>query len=108
MVRFIARIFALLAIAAVAAGVYIIVHDNVRTTPTKTHHHRRRTHHRQHPSHAHSKTSTKPAFYIVKSGDTLSAILSKTHVSLGTITKLNPSLKPPYSLTTGEKLRLHK
>jgi LysM repeat protein len=107
MVRFIARIFALLAIAAVAAGVYVIVHDNVRTTPTGTHHHRRH-HHRRHRSHGHHTSSKKPVTYIVKSGDTLSEILSKTHISLAAIIKLNPSLKPPYSLTTGQKLRLRR
>jgi LysM repeat protein len=108
MVRFIARIFALLAIAAVAVGIYVIVHDNVRTLSGSTHHHRRHAHHHRHRTHQHPTPPRKPVIYVVKAGDTLSAILGKTHVSLVTITKLNPSLKPPYSLTTGEKLRLRK
>jgi LysM repeat protein len=108
MVRILARIVAPLAIAAVAVGIYVIVHNNVATmSPTRTHHHHR--HASQHPkrSHAHHTTS-KPAFYTVKAGDSLSAIVTRTGISLGTITKLNPSLRPPYNLSTGQKLRLRR
>jgi LysM repeat protein len=108
MVRIFARIVALLAIAAVAAGVYLIVHDNVATmSSTKTHHHHRHAQHHRPRSHGHH-TSSKPAFYTVKAGDTLSAIVSRTGVSLATITNLNPSLAPPYNLSTGQKLRLRR
>ena len=55
-----------------------------------------------------SHASTKPVYYTVKSGDTLSAIASDTGVSLAQLELLNPALKPPYSLTTGQRLRLRK
>ena len=108
MVRFFARIVALLAIAAVAVGVYVIVHNNVSTMSSSgTHHHRRHPRHHRRRTQEHH-TSKQPVFYTVKPGDTLSEILSKTHIALTTITKLNPSLTPPYSLTPGQKLRLRR
>ena len=107
--RIVARLVAPLAIVAVAAVAYVIVHDNVRTTSSSgtAHHHHADTrgHHARHHGH---KTSPKPVFYTVKSGDTLSEIVAHTGVSLSQITSLNPSLVPPYSLTTGQRLRLRR
>ena len=48
-----------------------------------------------------------PKFYIVKSGDTLSAISVKTHVPIATLQILNPSLDPN-ALQTGQRLRLRR
>lgn len=104
--RSIARLAALLAIAAVAVVAYVIVHDNVKTS-SKTTHHRRHHPRRAAPRKGH-KTTSKPVYYTVKSGDTLSEIVDRTHVSLAAITKLNPSLTPPYALTTGQRLRLRR
>jgi LysM repeat protein len=50
-----------------------------------------------------------PRFYIVKSGDTLSQISSKTGVSVERLTELNRSLaSAPNSLQTGQRLRLRR
>ncbi|MEO8969747.1 MAG: LysM domain-containing protein [Solirubrobacteraceae bacterium] len=99
--RIAARLFALIALVAVALGIYLIVHNGLshhaltpqRSTlsPTATsslHHHRR-----------------TPRFYVVRGGDTLSAISIRTHVAIYRLTLLNPSLSPN-SLQTGQRLRL--
>jgi LysM repeat protein len=106
MVRLLARLLAPLALAAVAVGVYLIVHPalqknhstvsrsgtTVQTTGTR---------HRSH--------KPGPKFYLVKSGDTLSSIAQRTGVALGRLTALNPSVStPPYSLQTGQRLRLRR
>jgi LysM repeat protein len=96
-----ARLLAPLALAAVAAGVYLIVHSGLAThhhtanqsTTVLTPGHRR--HHR------------RPKFYVVKAGDTLSVIAAKTHVPLSRILSLNP-LVSPNSLQTGQRLRLRR
>ena len=50
-----------------------------------------------------------PKFYVVKPGDTLSAIAAKTNVSMTSLTSLNPSLATsPNSLQTGQRLRLRR
>ncbi|MGZ4168698.1 MAG: LysM peptidoglycan-binding domain-containing protein [Solirubrobacteraceae bacterium] len=101
-----ARFLAPIALAAVGVGVYLIVHSTLAhhgttvvqhssTTPTGRRHTVRR-HRRQ------------PKYYIVKSGDTLSAISSKTGVPVARLTSLNPALSAaPNSLQTGQRLRLH-
>ncbi len=99
-----ARYLAPIALAAVAVGTYLIVHGGLATHP-----------------HAGTRTSQvfdgatpgrpssrrAPKFYVVKPGDTLSAISVKTHVSILRITTLNPSLSPN-SLQTGQRLRLRR
>ena len=107
MVRLLARLLALLALVAVAAGVYVIVHTTVlkpHSTGTTSSTATRTTGGRRH-----HKTNPKPRFYVVKQGDTLSAIASKTGVALSRLTSLNPSVSsPPYSLQTGQRLRLRR
>ena len=105
MVRNSARFLAPVALAAVAVGIYLIVHGNVATTHATIHTtsavvtniHRR---HRHAPARA--------RFYTVKSGDSLSAIATRTGVALSRLTALNPALSPPYSLSTGQRLRLRR
>jgi LysM repeat protein len=107
MVRLLARLLAPLALAAVAVGVYLIVHSTVakQTTTTVTH---SGTTLRPTGRH-HRKPKARAKFYVVKSGDTLSSIAVKTGVSLGRLTSLNPSVStPPYSLQTGQRLRLRR
>ena len=99
-----ARFLAPIALAAVAVGTYLIVQNGL-------HHH--------HSSTAQStqvQTGTTagrrlhhptPRFYIVKSGDTLSEISVKTHVSILRISALNPGISPN-SLQTGQRLRLRR
>ena len=107
MVRLLARLLALLALVAVAAGVYVIVHTTVlkpnssETTSSNT------TRTTGGPRHHRAKSRAR--FYVVKQGDTLSAIASKTGVALSRLTALNPSVSsPPYSLQTGQRLRLRR
>jgi len=49
----------------------------------------------------------QPTFYVVKAGDSLSAIAARTGVSVGTIEALNPSINPNV-LQTGQRLRLRQ
>jgi LysM repeat protein len=44
---------------------------------------------------------------VVKSGDTLSGISIRTHVTIFRLTQLNPSLSPN-SLQTGQRLKLRR
>lgn len=107
MVRNSVRFLAPICIAAVAVGVYLIVHTNVATThstPTSQTTGTVATHTR----HRRRAASSKPAYYTVRSGDTLSAIAGRTGVSLGRLTALNHSLSPPYNLQTGQRLRLRR
>jgi lipoprotein NlpD len=106
MVRLFARLLAPLALAAVAVGVYLVVHSTVakQTTTVTTSATTQRPTGRHH-----GKAKPRPKFYVVKSGDTLSAIAARTGVPLGRLTTLNPSVStPPYSLQTGQRLRLRR
>src|ERR1700761_6451448 len=96
------RLLAPLAIIAVAVSVYLVVHGTVDNhhTVTQTHNgpNATKTHHRH-------KHSSKTTFYVVKPGDTLSGIATRTGISLTTLEKLNPNISPN-ALQTGERLRL--
>jgi LysM repeat protein len=96
-----ARLLAPLALAAVAAGVYLIVHSGVAT------HHQTVTHSATAPTPGHKRHRPRPKYYVVRPGDTLSAIAVKTHTSMGKILSLNP-LVSPNSLQTGQRLRLRR
>lgn len=100
-----ARYMAPLAIAAVAAATYVIVHRAVAdkhttaslsivqstTTSTPTSH----------------RASKKAKFYFVRPDDTLSKIASRTGVSLSTLETLNPKVSPD-SLHPQQRLRLRR
>ena len=108
MVGKIARFLAPIALAAVAVGVYLIVHSTVvhhTTTATQSTSpaiangpkHKARRHHRA------------PKFYVVKSGDTLGRISRASTSPYRVLTTLNPSLESnPNSLQTGQRLRLRR
>jgi LysM repeat protein len=101
--RIAARLFALVALAAVAIGVYLIVHSGLSphaSTATTT------TQQLSGP-HAHHRHHRTPRFYVVKGGDTLSGISVRTHVAIFRLTQLNPGLAPN-SLQTGQRLRLRQ
>ena len=101
-----ARWLAPLALVTCAVAVYAVVNNTMKddsssqgtattqsttttkTTSSKSKHKRKRT-------------------YIVKSGDTLSAISIKTGVSLATLEQLNPKLDAD-TLHTGQKVRLSR
>ena len=96
-----ARWLAPIALLACAFAVYTVVHNGLQSstsTSTKpkasatqsTHSAKRKKHRRR---------------YVVKAGDTLSAISVKTGVSLDTIRRLNPNLDAQ-TLRTGQKVKL--
>lgn len=96
-----ARLLAPLALAAVAAGVYLIVHSHVAT------HHQTVSQSTTIPGPSHKRRHRHPKFYVVRAGDTLSAIAVKAHVPLSRILALNPVVSPN-SLQTGQRLRLRR
>jgi LysM repeat protein len=51
------------------------------------------------------RARTAPRFYVVKVGDTLSAIADRAHVSLETLQRLNPRVDAQ-TLQTGQRLKL--
>jgi LysM repeat protein len=94
------RYLALLALVAVIVATALVVRSGLGST--------------HHPSAA-SKTRLpvtsrklpKHRFYVIRPGDTLSAIAAKTGVSVGELQTLNPSLAAdPNALQTGQRLRL--
>lgn len=98
-----ARLLAPIALAAVAVATYVIVHHGLA---------------QQHPAAEHSSSAVvlpgggrprhrRKKFYVVRAGDTLSAISAKTHVPVFKLESLNPRLSPN-SLQTGERLRLRR
>jgi LysM repeat protein len=100
-----ARFLAPIALVAVALGVYMLVHSSLsKTTTTASQssttvvNSRRSGHHGRPPA----------KFYVIKPGDTLSAIAGKTNVALPRLISLNRSLVPPYNLQTGQRLRLRR
>jgi LysM repeat protein len=97
-----ARLLAPVALAAVAAGVYVIVHASEVTHPhTAVHSSTVVTTHRN------TRHVRRPRFYVVKAGDTLSSISVRTHVPIDRLESLNP-LVSPNSLQTGRRLRLRR
>jgi LysM repeat protein len=96
-----ARLLAPMALAAVAIGVYLIVHSSVGT------HHPAVVQQTSNATRPSSRRAAHPKFYVVKAGDTLSAISVKTHVTVARIESLNP-LVSPNSLQTGQRLRLRR
>jgi LysM repeat protein len=101
-----ARYLAPLAIAAVAAASYTIIHRalmNKHTSasisvlaPTTTAH-----------SRSGHRVSTKAKFYVVRPNDTLSRIAARTGVSLSTLKALNPKVNPQ-ALQPQQRLRLRR
>ena len=98
-----ARYLAPLALAAVAAVTYVIVHKAV------THNHaappalvQTTSSHIVTGSH---RVVTKARFYVVQPNDTLSKIAARTGVALSTIEALNPNVNPD-ALHPAQRLRL--
>lgn len=111
------RYLAPLALAATCAGVYLIVSHSVRSnsephagSPSSAHRNRpgARTVGRSPTSPTQtSTTGAGAASYVVRPGDTLSAIALRTHVSVATIERLNPGAAAN-ALRVGERLRLRR
>lgn len=105
MVRKNARFLAPIALASVAVGVYLIVHSSLAEQRATTGH---TTASIVHGARLPSRRG-QARFYVVKSGDTLSAIAARTGVPLTRLTALNPAVSaPPYSLQAGQRLRLRR
>ena len=99
-----ARFLAPIALVAVAVGTYLIVHTGLNPHHSTT---TQSTQVQNGTALGHQRHHTTPKFYIVKSGDTLSEISVKTHVSILRISALNPGISPN-SLQTGQRLRLRR
>jgi LysM repeat protein len=105
-----------LALAATCAGIYLIVSHGLRSNSAP---HGGSTHtSQQNPagtrtgaSHATrtgtSTTDTTVTTYVVRPGDTLSAIALRTHVPIATIERLNPGVAAN-ALRVGQRLRLRR
>jgi hypothetical protein len=96
-----ARYLAPIALVAVIAGAYLVVHTVLTAKPSK--------------SHAHAVTRltrsqrryAKAIFYTVQPGDSLTSIASKTGIPLGILETLNPNVDPN-ALQTAQRLRLRR
>lgn len=97
-----ARLLAPLALVAAVVAVLVVVSasstdsSNTSDAPPVT---QRTSTQRSRPARA------KPRVYVVKAGDTLSAVAERTGVSLETIEQLNPDVDPQ-ALQTGQRLTL--
>lgn len=94
-----ARIFAVLALAAAVAAVFLVVSGAVETSDKKS---GDKTQQQTEPK---KKPRTKAAVYVVKPGDTLTAIAGKTGLTVSELKELNPETDPQI-LVEGEKLKL--
>jgi LysM repeat protein len=89
------RYLAPIALVATIAGAYVIVHHNATQHPSA--------------SSTHHPGSRRPRrkFYVVRPGDNLTSIATRTHVALTTLEDLNPTLDPN-SLQAGQRIRLRR
>lgn len=94
-----ARYLAPIALVAVIAGTYVVVHDGLGTKSTRT-----PTIHR--PSRL-RRQFRRARFYTVVAGDNLTSIAKRTGLSVGALETLNPGIDPN-SLQTGQRLRLRR
>jgi LysM repeat protein len=98
-----ARYLAPIALVAAIAATYVVVHGSLKTTTSKT-----QPHVILPTRPVRTGTTRKPTnVYVVKPGDSLSAISAKTGISVATIESLNPGIDPN-ALQTGQRLTLRK
>jgi LysM repeat protein len=97
-----ARFLAPVAVVVAASSVYLIVHSGVSDEPATAKPAAART-----TAVAPSSSASARASYVVRTGDTLSAISERTGIPLGDLQQLNPSIDAN-SLHAGQKLRLRK
>jgi hypothetical protein len=95
-----ARFLAPIALVAVIAGTYVIVHKGLTTKSPPVHHASRRG---TRPRGRYRKVK----YYVVQGGDSLTSIASKTGLNLSTLESLNPGVDPN-SLQTGQRIRLRR
>jgi LysM repeat protein len=94
-----ARFLAPVAVLVSAGAVYEIVHNGVKDEPAS----RPATTTTAAPA---RRTGTRTS-YVVRSGDTLSAISERTGISLADLQQMNPTVDAN-ALHAGQKLRLRK
>ncbi len=93
-----ARIFAIVALAAAVVAVLLIVSGAVEDSDKKSGN-------KTHQQSQHKQPRTTKAIYVVKPGDTLTAIAGKTGIPVTELKELNPEVDPQI-LVEGEKLKL--
>src|SRR5947209_2416330 len=95
-----ARYLAPIALAAVIAGAYVVIHAGLsKKHPTAQAHHAGR--HRGRGRYARAR------FYVVQPGDSLTSIATKTGIAVTSLEALNPNIDPN-SLQTAQRLRLRR
>lgn len=96
--RKLARFIAPMALVAAVVGILAVVQASRSEDPAPSPTHRTVTHsvHRAKP---------KPRSYVVKPGDTLTMIASRTGVDVATLQRLNPRADPQ-ALRVGQRLTL--
>lgn len=100
-----ARWLAPVAVVACAVAVYAIASSNVKDDPPAKRKDATQRSVTSQPTARKTTTPRRSRSYVVKTGDTLSAISVKTGVSLDTIERLNPKLDAD-TLHAGQKVRL--
>jgi hypothetical protein len=95
-----ARYLAPIALAAVIAGTYLVVHAGLTKKHAVSQPHSRRA------DRAHQRFA-KVKFYAVRPGDSLTSIAAKTGIPINTLESLNPRVDPN-ALQTGQRLRLRR
>jgi LysM repeat protein len=93
------RYLAPIALVAVIAGAYVVVHDGLEKTSSKSHQVRKATTIKRRYRHART--------YTVQPGDNLTSIAHKTGFTVGALQTLNPNIDPN-ALQTGQRLRLRR
>ncbi|HSO98287.1 MAG TPA: LysM domain-containing protein [Solirubrobacteraceae bacterium] len=94
-----ARYLAPIALVAVIAGTYVVVHNGLGVKSTRAPAVHRRTELRRQFKHA--------RFYTVAPGENLTSIAKRTGLPVGALETLNPGIDPN-SLQTGQRLRLRR
>ena len=93
-----ARFLAPIAVLFAAGAVYLVVHSGVKDEPASR------------PAQTRTATPKRTAVrasYVVRSGDTLSAISQRTGIALADLEQLNPTVDAN-SLHAGQTLKLRK
>ena len=95
-----ARYLAPIALVATITVTYFVVHGSLSSKHSTT---SAQQHVVQTTRTAHTGTAKPPSVYVVKSGDSLSAISAKTGISVATLEELNQSIDPN-ALQTGHRM----
>jgi peptidoglycan DL-endopeptidase LytE len=102
------RYLAPIALLAIVAAIFLVVHANQPASShatTGSEIPRTLAHSPTHSRHSHAAHHRR--VYTVQPGDTLSGIAAKTRVPVATLQALNPGVDPN-ALQTGQQLRLHR